>query len=442
MGRGFAYLGVPPVFIGEMVLGLGLVAVLPRLEFRRVLGSPVVVLVLLFAAWGAFRTAPYLGVYGLDALRDAVLWGYAVFAIVVGALLLNTDRVEATLRLYRKLVPWIVVLVPMSVIVTRTIAEQLPRVPGSETALVMVKPGDAQVHLAGAAIFVLLGLHRVGLKSRPVWKEWFWWSLWLAGVVVGMAFNRGGMVALVTGMGLVVLLLPTRVWGHALLKPLTIAVMFLTVFFSFPVEFDVGHHRTISSRQIMRNVLSIVLPNQGDQLESTQEWREQWWSDIVDYTVQGPYFWTGKGFGVNLEVDDGYITTPDHSSRNPHSAHMDTLARTGVPGFVLWIALHLTFGVLMVRSYLRARADGLGDWARVDLWILGYWTAFLVNASFDTFLEGPMGGIWFWSLMGFGIAAIELQRRASQSKRGEERKARVFQPEPEARSRSRTLVPR
>jgi len=26
-------------------------------------------------------------------------------------------------------------------------------------------------------------------------------------------------------------------------------------------------------------------------------------------------------------------------------------------------------------------------------------------------LEGPQGGIWFWSLFGFGIAALHVQRR-------------------------------
>jgi hypothetical protein len=46
----------------------------------------------------------------------------------------------------------------------------------------------------------------------------------------------------------------------------------------------------------------------------------------------------------------------------------------------------------------------------VNLWILSFWLAFMVNAAFDVFLEGPQGGVWFWSLIGFGIAALEAQR--------------------------------
>jgi hypothetical protein len=37
-------------------------------------------------------------------------------------------------------------------------------------------------------------------------------------------------------------------------------------------------------------------------------------------------------------------------------------------------------------------------------WILGYLAAFVVMTSFDVFLEGPMGGIWFWVMI--GVAAV------------------------------------
>ena len=37
-------------------------------------------------------------------------------------------------------------------------------------------------------------------------------------------------------------------------------------------------------------------------------------------------------------------------------------------------------------------------------------SAFMVNSSFDVYLEGPQGGIWFWALMGFVIALTEEQR--------------------------------
>ncbi len=42
--------------------------------------------------------------------------------------------------------------------------------------------------------------------------------------------------------------------------------------------------------------------------------------------------------------------------------------------------------------------------ANVNLWILAYWLALIVNMSFDVYLEGPQGGIWFWCLVGYIIA--------------------------------------
>jgi O-antigen ligase len=91
------------------------------------------------------------------------------------------------------------------------------------------------------------------------------------------------------------------------------------------------------------------------------------------------------------------------------------LARSGVPGLLLWVSLQIVFLWTTARAYLRAQRAGAESYARLYLWILAYWTAFQLNASFDVYLEGPQGGIWFWSVVGLGIAAVEMQRRAAYS---------------------------
>jgi hypothetical protein len=142
-------------------------------------------------------------------------------------------------------------------------------------------------------------------------------------------------------------------------------------------------------------------------LDKTRDWRLEWWKKIVDYTIRGRYLWTGKGFGVDLARDDGI--TINKTNRNPHSAHMNFLARSGVPGLVLWILFNAYFGATLLRAYLDAHRTGKQAWARQDLWILAYWTALIVNASFDVYLEGPPGGIWFWSTVGYGLAVARVQ---------------------------------
>src|SRR5437879_4826483 len=78
-GKGWAYLGVPPVFIGEAVLFCGVVLFLFVGRWRGLFDIPAVWPLLLLQAWGLFRTWPDLSVYGKDALRDAVIWGYSAF---------------------------------------------------------------------------------------------------------------------------------------------------------------------------------------------------------------------------------------------------------------------------------------------------------------------------------------------------------------------------
>ena len=59
MGRGFAYLGVPPLYVGEIALLLGCLAMVAFLPARR-LGLPQVLL-LVFMAWGAAANDPLRG---------------------------------------------------------------------------------------------------------------------------------------------------------------------------------------------------------------------------------------------------------------------------------------------------------------------------------------------------------------------------------------------
>ena len=37
--------------------------------------------------------------------------------------------------------------------------------------------------------------------------------------------------------------------------------------------------------------------------------------------------------------------------------------------------------------------------------------ALLINASFDVFIEGPMGGTWFWAIYGAGLGAMIVYRK-------------------------------
>jgi len=85
------------------------------------------------------------------------------------------------------------------------------------------------------------------------------------------------------------------------------------------------------------------------------------------------------------------------------------LARAGVPGFLLWLAVHGVWFATVVGAWLRAKRADQRRWMALYAWVCGFWIASLLNASFDVFLEGPMGGIWTWTVMGLGVAAVRLR---------------------------------
>jgi hypothetical protein len=444
LGRGFAHIGVPPVYVGEVVLVIGLVStglVLWR-TWPPQRPSTVVGLLVAFMVLGALRTIPYLGQYGLDALRDAVLWGYGAFALML-YVVLDRDVIQRAMRTYGWIVPIFAIWLPISwTLFFRMISEVIdPTRPGEVVPLIFFKSGDMAVHIAGAVAFLVfclpVGLATRGFMTRVAIAVPLAWT-----ALVGWANNRGSLVAIAAAVGLALLIgRRWRAWA-----PLGAGAFIALTIFSLPsptsqpavdvttppaaatasaiprpptphgtpqrtpiAEPTDPPGRQVGPRQIIENLVSIFVPSSDPGLAGTRTFRLAWWSEIVDYTVFGPYFWDGKGFGVNLATADGFQPTADESLRAPHNSHMTALARMGVPGLVLWLALQGTFAVMLLRATWNHRRQGDGLLAAAGAWVLVYWVAMMVNTSFDPYLEGPQGGIWFWSLFGLGLVVMQLR---------------------------------
>jgi len=418
-GRGFAYVGVAPLFVGEATLLLGLAALAATARRDALPSGAVPVLLLAFIACGALRTAPFLPAYGVDALRDAVLWGYGLYALAVAAALLHTGWLPRVPAAYQAMTRALVCWVPIAWAVTAFKLEAIPRVPGSTTPMLSFKAGDAAVHLAGGAAFVLGGLASWsrGDDARSRRLETAYWIAWAVCFCVVASFNRSGMLAIAAAGGVTVAL-GTRLVRRRTARAASVAVALAAAFVTLDAVGLAGairppnEARAMSVEQMKSNFAS-VFGGEGDkqELEGTKRWRLMWWTRIVGYTVHGPYFWTGKGFGVNLANDDGFQVDAEETLRSPHNGHISVLARMGVPGAALWAALQLAYAASMLHVHRRARRRGAAAAATLSLWLLAYWAAAMVNTSFDVYLEGPMGGIWFWALFGVGLALIEEERR-------------------------------
>jgi hypothetical protein len=410
-GKGFAYVGVPPLFVGELVLGIGLIAlllVLPRLRL-----TPLHLLLLAFMALGLVRTLPYLGEHGMDALRDAVVWLYGLFALVLSVAVRRRD-IETIVRWYGRLLPWFVYWTPIVAFLALTVPDRLPTYPGTDVQIPYFKGGDVGVHMAGVAGFMLLGLYTeqyLGRKPRPT--EFLLWPIWIIGVVMAGAVNRGGLISAGSAIALITILRPSRKL-FSFIAAGSLAVLLLM---AFNFEVDFGGQRTVSVNQIADNIRSVFVDTGDDRLEGTKGWRLRWWGEIIDYTFHGPYFWSGKGFGINLAIDDGFDPAGDGALRAPHNGHMTVLARMGVPGLVLWVALQLGLAVVMLVKAIQWRRANDDLWAKVMAWLLVYWAALTLNMSFDVYLEGPQGGIWFWSIIGLALAVLRLKQAEDQAER-------------------------
>ncbi len=400
LNRGFASIGVGPVYVGE--LGLALAAATWLASLRRFRVGVLEALILLFMAWGAARTIPYVGTYGLDALRDAVTWAYALFALAV-AMVMTPQRLERFVDLARRIVPAYVGWVPIAAAISAFGAAVIPAWPGSPVPIVYVKHGDIGVVLAAISAFLLTGLYD---RRQSVVPEWLVWVLWLADLAVVGAISRAALLAALVAIGA---LLPMLRSPGRVVRVGAIGAFLLVVLYVVNPGFGLGYTgRTVTFNQLVSNVLSVVGSgdNEGS-LQGNREWRLAWWGAIVGYTVDGPHFWDGKGFGINLADSDGFQVTADDSLRSPHNGHLTILARGGVPMLAIWVALQAAFGAGLwaARRRLQATSGTLADLAAV---VFAFWIGALVNTAFDVYLEGPQGGILFWSAVGMGIAIIRL----------------------------------
>jgi O-antigen ligase/polysaccharide polymerase Wzy-like membrane protein len=401
LGKGFAYVGILPLFIGEVALIAGLIVLYRSGCALAALTSLPAILLATTMTWVVILTLPDVRVYGFDALRDSVVIMYGFFAfVVIGLVLDDWRRINQIIRYYGIFLSIYIPAVPLLFMVSRYLTDYIPRWPAYSVPMLVVLSSDVSVHLAGAAVFVLAAFRRASMIGI---------LFALVAFIMAATASRGGMLATLIPVLIAALLL------GQIRKVAAIACFACVVLVAASaIESTTGQadRRELSPRQLIANVQSIA-GYSDEKLEGTKRWRLEWWEIILKHTVYGPSFWTGRGFGLNLADADGFQGRTDPMIpllRSPHSVHMTILARAGVPGFALWGLFLLSWLGAMTAGMLRAHSRGDSEWARLFLWITCYVLAFVINASFDVTLEGPAHGIWFWCLVGLGLGATMVYR--------------------------------
>lgn len=403
IGKGFAYLGAPPLYMGEILFVLGLLALVASGCVTALLTTGPALIALTLFAWVLYRTLQGLGEHGIDALRDGVVAIYAGFAFIVAALMVERPaRLTQIMGFFRTLTRIVVPLAIVSVFISRAAGESMPSFPGQDGGFLSVRGGELATHLCAAVVLVILGMCRVGR---------LWVLAVIAAAVLISSQTRGGMLALLIPVVFAMVL--TGQLGRLVAIAAVVGAAFALAY-AADLTFEIGgNERVMSARALADNMASIVTSNDTSNLDGTKQWRLDWWAAIRNYTVFGPYFWTGKGFGMSLAVSDGFVVGLEHGGpmlRSPHNIHMTYLGRAGVPGLALWVLTWGSWMTVLLITARQARLRGERDWSNFFLFLVCYLASMVIDATFDVALEGPMLGIPFWVIFGVGLGSLMIYR--------------------------------
>src|SRR5688572_2600370 len=208
IGKGFAYLGVPPLFVGEMLLLVGLwLWAGRRFAGLNAMFAPQLFLIG-YMLWGLLRTVPDVPVYGTDALRDAVVWGYGLFALVVSGLILSRPRcLEALHRYFFTFVKVFLITSLPAFLVGMWLAPYIPNLPGSEVPIFgPYKTADVLVHLTGVFAYLSVCMPTAS-GVRP------WMIAAMSASLISNFNARAGLIAFCCGALIVSLLRPFNKLG-------------------------------------------------------------------------------------------------------------------------------------------------------------------------------------------------------------------------------------
>ncbi len=406
----FAYLHVPgtPLYVGELVLLIGGLGTLGATGYlgAAVSKEPVLTLLAAFFLWGLFRVLPGIRAYGILAVRDFALVYYCLFAFFTAAALMKSPEILGRLVVQlSRFVPWLLAWLPIAVVLSAVMLNG-PKVPTTSVPVAFHKPGDA-------AIAVVLGLGALWLlPSRRSPKSQAAWSIVaLLALALIATQNRGGLLAAAAGItvGLMFvkhrLRLITRAVAVVALGLGLAALLSLRV----PSTGSSTAPRTFSASQLFANVGSLIGKQEAGNLKGTVAGRDQLWSRILQHQTEDAHLIRGSGFGQNLALQVGVLDDGTDNLRSPHNSHLDVLARTGIVGISLWIAVWLSWYWRLIAGCRRLAQRGLHARRQVAGLCLMVTTATLVSSFFDPQLEGAQAAALLWVAFGAGIAVTSFR---------------------------------
>jgi O-antigen ligase len=260
------------------------------------------------------------------------------------------------------------------------------------------------------ATFLFTGFILLLPAGRFRWREGWWrWLAALVSLVFGLTLlSRASMLGLFVALGWLA-------WAgrwrpvHLLVTVCAAGVLAVTVY-SLSQKKDFTQTKayaiyeavvSIADYSGTRDYQNEMSSDKGD----NNRFRLVWWKNVaVETLTTSPVL--GLGFGADLAhgfLLEYYPTgDADFTARSPHNIFLTTLGRMGLAGFAVLLAIYL----LQARVTARVAREARSDPARQDAMTLqaAVWVV-MVSGCLGVVLEGPMGAIPFWIMLGLAHQA-------------------------------------
>jgi len=413
--RGFAQIApVPPLplFPAELGLVIGAVwlifrsAQAGRLPFRP---DPLSLAVLAWIVLSSFRLPLDLRAHGLMAVRDHALVYYAGFFFLA-------REASATPSIRRGLhSAWILgiaVLALMYPFYERFEYFFLTAFTVGGIPLIAMKNDLAGTFAAAGAMYAAV---RWAGSGRFAWGLLLVVSLGLALYIISRAAFVGMLVA-------VVFFMPGARLRVA--QALSILVLLGTLVAAIQVAggertwrdtrlYDVYEHAvSLTDVSGSRTYEGLESQDTGD----NTRFRLVWWRILVDRTLdQYPLIGAGFGADISSEFARDYLGAGagDFTARSPHNVLLTVFARTGFAGLLPFLAL----AALLFRHVWHRRnpTTSAGDRTEAvrDAALGCAALVIFISACFGVVLEGPMGAVVFWIILGVATSRATAEKAGS-----------------------------
>lgn len=358
-----------------------------RGQVKGIVHDPVNFAVITWLLVGSVRIWPDFQRHGFTAVRDFAVIYYALFFFAAQALASHGP----SLRLLQQTIVGALVLLPATFLL---FSQQRADGALPEWALIFYKDDLVAAFLAAAVFltFSTLANHKWPQAGA---------AAGLQVVLLGIQSSRAALLALAASSTWWVV---ARRWNYLRLQA-GLAALGLAVS-TAALVLSGGTSGESKMTEVGRRLASIAdfsgsatyAREEHGYLSDNNRFRAIWWREVATEVAETNVL-TGLGFGHDLSR--GFLQVYDQdlgeqfSARSPHSILFTTFGRMGLVGLATWLGL---VGAMVAGTLAAARRAREEDAAPLAWWSAAW--VLLLSACFGVVLEGPMGAVLFWSLLG------------------------------------------